>query len=376
MSKMKGRVFMKIPFVSFEKMHSEIKDEMQEKFNEVFDKNWFIHGMEDQRFEKEFAQYCNSKYCVGCGTGLDAIFLIMKAMGIGKGDEVIIPSNTFIATALGVSYAGATPVLVEPDIKTYTINPSLLEEKITDKTKAIIAVHLYGRVTDMDPIIEIANKYNLKVIEDAAQAHGALYKGRIVGSLGDAAAFSFYPGKNLGALGDGGAVVTNDESLVEKIRMLGNYGSKEKYHHEYLGNNSRLDEIQAGFLRVKLKHLEKWNKERNRIAECYLQGIKNDSIILPLPCDNDYHNVWHLFVVRCKERDMLEKYLDEKGIGTTKHYPVPIHKQKAYSNEKFYNDELKIAEELSNTVLSIPMYYGMEEDEINYVIEALNSFKI
>lgn len=366
---------MKVPFVSFDKMHSEIENEIFEKFQEVYRKNWFIQGKEDEEFEKEFAKFCGTRYCIGCGTGLDAIFLILKAMGIGQGDEVIVPSNTFIATALAVSYAGATPVLVEPKMDTCTIDPSKIEEKLTENTKAIIAVHLYGRTADMDEICTIAKKYGLKVIEDAAQAHGALYKGRKAGSLGDAAAFSFYPGKNLGALGDGGAVTTNDEILADKVRMLGNYGAKIKYHHEYQGNNSRLDEVQAAFLRIKLRRLEEWNRDRNRIAERYLNEITNPGIHKPLPCDSDHYNVWHLFVVRSESRDELEKYLNENGIGTTKHYPIPIHKQKAYSNEKFSQESLPIAEKLSESVLSIPMYYGMEDDEITYVINKINDFQ-
>lgn len=367
---------MKIPFVSFEKMHSEIQNEIKVKFDKIYSNNWFVLGEEDNAFEEEFARFCNTNYCVGCGTGLDAIFLTVKAMGIGPGDEVIVPSNTFIATALAVSYAGATPVLVEPDIKTYTLDPEKIEEKITERTKAIIAVHLYGRAADMDKIAKIARKYGLKLIEDAAQAHGALYKGKRIGSLGDAAAFSFYPGKNLGALGDGGAVTTNDKMLADKIRMLGNYGASIKYHHEYLGNNSRLDEVQAGFLRVKLPYLEKWNEDRNRIASRYLNGIVNRHIILPLKNSDEYYNVWHLFVIRSEYRDQLEMYLNEKGIGTNKHYPIPIHKQKAYSEEEFSREGFPIAETLSRTVLSLPMYYGMEEEEINYVINALNSFKV
>lgn len=367
---------MEIPFATVKNIHLEIQHEMQKKFEEVYNKHWFIHGEEDREFEKEFAAFCNVEYCIGCGTGLDAISLILKAMGIGAGDEVIIPSNTFIATALAVSYAGAIPVLVEPNIETYTINPLKIEEKITRKTKAIIAVHLYGRVADMDPILNIAQKYQLKVIEDAAQAHGATYKGKIVGSLGDAAAFSFYPGKNLGALGDGGAVTTNDFELASKIRMLGNYGSKEKYHHEFLGTNSRLDELQAGFLRIKLSHLKDWNDERSNIAKQYLSGITNDKIILPLPSNSEYYNVWHLFVVRTKYRDELERYLEKRGIGTTKHYPIPIHKQGAYEKTSLSKEYLPIAEEISRTVLSIPMYNGMRNEEIQYVIESINNFKI
>lgn len=366
---------MNVPFVSFEKMHSEIRKEIFNKFQEVYNKNWFIQGKEDTAFEKEFAEFCGTQYCVGCGTGLDAIFLILKGMGIGADDEVIVPSNTFIATALAVSYAGATPVLVEPRIDTCTIDPTKIEEKITDKTKAIIAVHLYGRAAEMDEITAIADKYGLKVIEDAAQAHGALYKERKVGSLGYAAAFSFYPGKNLGALGDGGAVTTNDEELADKIRMLGNYGAKIKYHHEYKGNNTRLDEVQAAFLRIKLKNLVRWNADRNKTADKYLKEINNPLIKKPLPCDGNHYNVWHLFVIQSDKRDELEAYLNGKGIGTTKHYPIPIHKQKAYSKEVCANQVFPIAEKLSSTVLSIPMYYGMSEEEVDYVIDTLNSFR-
>ena len=366
---------MNVPFVSFEKMHSEIRKEIFNKFQEVYNKNWFIQGKEDTAFEKDFAEFCGTQYCVGCGTGLDAIFLILKGMGIGADDEVIVPSNTFIATALAVSYAGATPVLVEPRIDTCTIDPTKIEEKITDKTKAIIAVHLYGRAAEMDEITAIADKYGLKVIEDAAQAHGALYKERKVGSLGYAAAFSFYPGKNLGALGDGGAVTTNDEELADKIRMLGNYGAKIKYHHEYKGNNTRLDEVQAAFLRIKLKNLVRWNADRNKTADKYLKEINNPLIKKPLPCDGNHYNVWHLFVIQSDKRDELEAYLNGKGIGTTKHYPIPIHKQKAYSKEVCANQVFPIAEKLSSTVLSIPMYYGMSEEEVDYVIDTLNSFR-
>lgn len=364
---------MKIPFVSFEAMHSEIKNELVDSFESVLDKNWFIKGQEVEKFEEEFAKYCDAKYCIGCGNGLDALYLILKAYGIGSGDEVIIPSNTFIATALAVSYTGAVPVLVEPILESYTINPELIEEKITDKTKAIIAVHLYGMIADMDEINAIANKHNLKVIEDSAQAHGALYKGKRAGGLGDAAGFSFYPGKNLGALGDGGAVVTNDKALADKVRALGNYGSEKKYHHVYQGTNSRLDEMQAGFLRVKLQQLDKWNNERNRIAQRYLEEIKNDKITLPKEFEGK-NSVWHLFVVRTNNRDDFEKYLNENGIGTTIHYPIPIHMQDSYIDLGVKEGELPIAEEIAKTVLSIPMFYGMTEEEVSYVIDLINQY--
>lgn len=363
-----------IPFVSFEKMHKEIEEEITAKFQEVYSKNWFIQGEECSRFEEEFATYCNRKYAVGCGNGLDALFLILKAYGIGKGDEVIVPSNTFIATALAVSYTGATPVFVEPDMDTYDINPEKIEEKITKNTKAIMAVHLYGQPAPMDAINEIAIKYNLKVIEDAAQAHGALYHGKKVGSLGDAAGFSFYPGKNLGALGDAGAIVTDDEELAKKIRALGNYGSDYKYHHIYQGNNSRLDEMQAAFLRIKLQYLDKWNENRIETAGKYMKGIQNKEIILPKISEDTKH-VFHVFAIRCEKRDELEKYLKEHNIGINKHYPTPIHLQKAYQSLGMQEGELPLAEQISKTELSLPLYYGMEESEIQYVIDKINEFK-
>lgn len=365
---------MDIPFVSFEKMHDEIKDELKESFNRVLDSNWFIGGKEDQKFEQNFADYQGRKYCIGCGNGLDAIMLSLKALGITAGDEVIVPSNTFIATVLAVSYTGATPVFVEPKIETYNMNPELIEEKITKKTKAIIVVHLYGQPAEMDAICAVAKKYNLYLIEDSAQAHGAEYKGTKIGNFGDAAAFSFYPGKNLGALGDAGAVITDNEELSEVVRTLGNYGSKEKYNHVCQGNNSRLDEVQAAFLSTKLKHLDKWNHERRRIAQRYLNEIKNPKLVLPYVIE-DVEPVWHIFAIRCNERESLEKYLRKMGISTNKHYPIPLHLQKAYEDLNIPKGTYPIAEEISATELSIPMYYGMSEEEIQYVIDQLNEFK-
>lgn len=355
-------------------MHSEIKEELLLDFKRVLDNNWFIGGEEDTKFEQAFSDYQNRKYCIGCGNGLDAIMLSLKALGISEGDEVIIPSNTFIATALAVSYTGATPIFVEPRIETFNINPELIVEKITPKTKAIIAVHLYGQPAEMDAICSIAQKYNLFLIEDCAQAHGAEYKGKKVGNFGDAAAFSFYPGKNLGALGDAGAVVTDDVKLAETIRALGNYGSIEKYNHIYQGNNSRLDEVQAALLTTKLKYLDKWNNERKRIAKRYLTEIINPKIILPKILD-EVESVWHIFAIRCYDRNRLEKYMDKKNIGTNMHYPIPLHLQKAYKNLRIPEGAYLIAEEISATELSIPMYYGMTEEEIQYVIDALNEFK-
>ena len=367
---------MNVPFASFKPMHEELKEQLDLAYHKVMDKSYFIQGTECTAFENEFALYCENKYCIGVATGLDALYLILKAYGICDGDEVIVPSNTFIATALAVSYVGAKPVFVEPEISTYNIDVNRIEQAITNRTKAIIAVHLQGRPADMDSIMEIANNYNLKVIEDAAQAHGVRYKGKRVGSLGHAAAFSFYPGKNLGAMGDGGAVVTGDEELANKVRAIGNYGSDYKYHHIYQGTNSRLDELQAAFLRVKLSELDKWNQERNKIAKRYFSEIRNNDIILPLQPNDEYEHIYHVFVIRHKNRDELEKYLNENGIGTVKHYPIPIHMQPCYENLNIREGSLPIAEEISKTVLSIPMYYGMKEEEVTYVIDKLNAFNL
>ena len=365
---------MKIPFVSFNSMEKELEGELRQAFERVVDSSWYIEGKEDEDFETSFAVFCGTRYCVGVGNGLDALMLSLKALGIGTGDEVIVPSNTYIATALAVTYVNATPVFVEPDIKTFNIDPTRIEEKITNKTKAIMPVHLYGQSCDMDPIMDIARRHQLHVVEDCAQAHGATYKGKKVGTLGDAAGFSFYPGKNLGALGDAGAVVTNDEELAKKVRALGNYGSDYKYHHIYKGNNSRLDELQAAFLQVKLPHLKRMNDDRRRIAAKYLEKIKNPQIELPIVPDYA-EPVWHIFGIRCKRRDELEKYLNEKGIGTNKHYPIPMHLQKCYADLGYKKGDFPIAEEISETELSIPMYYGMRDEEIEYVAEKVNGFK-
>ncbi|OUP66988.1 aminotransferase [Drancourtella sp. An177] len=364
---------MKIPFVSFLPMEHELDKDLRAAFERVYTRSWYIEGVEDEAFEKAFAEYCDSKYCVGVGNGLDALMLALKALGVGEGDEVIVPSNTYIATALAVTYVGATPVFVEPDIRTFNINPELIEAAITDKTKAVMPVHLYGQACDMDPIMEIAKKYNLYVVEDCAQAHGATYKGKVIGSFGDAAGFSFYPGKNLGALGDAGATVTKNKELADMIRALGNYGSDYKYHHIYQGNNSRLDEMQAAFLAAKLPHLDKINVERRRIAQKYLEGITNPEVVLP-HVPEDMVPVWHIFGIRCKRRAELEKYLNDKGIGTNKHYPIPMHLQDCYKDLGFKEGDFPIAEEISATELSIPMYYGMTDEQIQYVIDAINEF--
>ena len=364
---------MNVPFVSFRPMEKELSKDLHEAFEHVYNQSWYIRGSEDESFEKEFAEYCCTQYCVGVGNGLDALMLALKAFGVGKGDEVIIPSNTFIATALAVSYVGADPILVEPDIQTFTIDSSLIERAVTERTKAIIPVHLYGQACDMDPIMRIAKKHNLIVIEDCAQAHGALYNGKKVGSIGDAGCFSFYPGKNLGALGDAGAVVTNNAKIAEKIRALGNYGSIQKYNHVYKGYNSRLDEIQAAFLRVKLRHLDQMNDNRRHIALLFSQGIDNPRIKKPFVHPKCVP-VWHIYGIRCDDCEELQKYLNGKGIGTNRHYPIPIHLQECYQSLQKKKGSYPIAEEISKTEISIPMYYGMTNEEVNYIVSTINSF--
>ncbi len=364
---------MKVPFVSFIPMERKLDKELRNAFERVYTNSWYIEGTEDKTFEEAFAKFCNVDYCVGTGNGLDALMLSLKALGIQTGDEVIIPSNTYIATALAVTYVGATPVFVEPNIRTFNIEPTKIEEKITSNTRAVMPVHLYGQPCDMDSIMEIAQKYNLYVIEDCAQAHGATYKGKRIGSFGDVAGFSFYPGKNLGAMGDAGAIVTNKKELADRVRALGNYGSDYKYHHIYKGNNSRLDEMQAAFLSAKLPHLERMNEERRRMAKRYLDEIKNPEIILPYVPDY-VEPVWHIFGIRCKKRNELEIYLNECGIGTNKHYPIPIHLQECYKDMRFNKGDFPIAEEISETELSLPMYYGLTDEQIGYVVDIINNF--
>ena len=364
---------MKVPFVSFLPLERELDTELRASFDRVYARSWYIEGQEDEAFEQAFAAYCGVRHCVGVGNGLDALMLILKALGIGPGDEVLVPSNTYIATALAVTYVGALPVFVEPDIRTFDLDPARIEAKITERTRAIMPVHLYGQACDMDPIMAAAKKHGLYVVEDCAQAHGATYKGQKVGSFGDAAGFSFYPGKNLGALGDAGAVVTDSEEIAKAVRALGNYGSDYKYHHILKGHNSRLDELQAAFLSAKLPHLDRMNEERRRIAARYSAEIRNPKITLPLVLP-DCVPVWHVYGVRCRERDALEKHLNERGIGTNKHYPIPMHRQECYRDLGLNQGALPIAEEISATELSIPMYYGMTDAEIQYVIDALNDF--
>ena len=364
---------MRVPFVTFLPIERELGDELHSAFERVLARSWYIMGEENKAFEKAFSAYCGAGYCVGVGNGLDALILSLRALGIGEGDEVIVPSNTYIATALAVTYVGAKPVFAEPDIRTYNIDPDQIEKKITEKTRAIMPVHLYGQPCDMDTIMKIAAENSLYVIEDCAQAHGAEYKGQKVGSFGNLAGFSFYPGKNLGALGDAGAVLTNRAELADKVRAIGNYGSDYKYHHIYKGYNSRLDEMQAAFLSEKLPFLERMNEDRRRTAEKYTEGIRNEAVIKPYVMEGVLP-VWHIYGIRCKERDALERHLNSKGIGTNRHYPIPMHLQECYKDLNIPEGELPIAEEISKTELSIPMYYGMTDDEIQYVIDAINEF--
>jgi dTDP-4-amino-4,6-dideoxygalactose transaminase len=341
-----------IPFLDLKQTYQELRTELDIAVQRVMSSGWYILGEELRAFESEFAEYCDVKYSIGVGNGLDALHLILRAMDIGAGDEVIVPSNTFIATWLAVSYAGATPIPAEPDESTFNIDPAKVEQAITEKTKAIMPVHLYGQPADMEPILEIAAKYQLKVIEDAAQAHGARYKGRRVGGLGDAAGFSFYPGKNLGAFGDGGAVTSNNPIITAKVRELRNYGSQIKYSHDVKGVNSRLDEMQAALLRVRLRHLDEWNARRLDLVEHYRHYLAGENVLLPkIPVG--FESVFHLFVIRSMNRDILKNGLREAGIETLIHYPTPPHKQGAYSSMQGH--DLPIAERMSREVLSLPM---------------------
>lgn len=362
-----------IPFIDLKREYAEIGEEIDKAIQRVLDKQWFLLGEELEKFEQEFSNYIVVKHAIGVQSGSDALFLAIKALGIGSGNEVITVSHTFISTVDAIVRNGAKPVFVDIDPETYTMDVSQIEDKITKKTKAIIPVHLYGHPVDMDPIMEIAKKYKLFVIEDACQAHGAEYKGKKVGSIGDLGCFSFYPSKNLGAYGDGGMIVTNDEELSKKLSMLRNYGQSKKYYHDFIGVNSRLDEIQAAILRVKLKHLDEWNEKRKSIAKLYNELLKDSNVILPIEKNYAKH-VYHLYVIRSKNRDKLQQYLLEKGIQTQIHYPVPVHRQKAYLNLG-YNVNLPVTEKISNEILSLPMYPWMKEEEVVNIAEVIKAFK-
>lgn len=359
-------------FLDLHKINERYREEIDNRIKQVLDSGWYLLGNQDKTFEEHFASYCGAKHCIGCANGLDALTLIIRAYGFGNGDEIIVPANTYIASILAISENGCTPVLVEPDINTYNINPDLIEEKITEKTKAIMVVHLYGQAVQMKKIWELSMKYGLKVIEDSAQAHGALYNDVRTGSLGHASGFSFYPGKNLGCMGDGGCVTTNDDDLAARIRAIANYGSHKKYCNLYKGVNSRLDEIQAGILDVKLKYLDKDNAKRREISKYYRENIKNPKIILPKTYDEKAH-VWHVFTVRTEKRDEFQEYLKQNDIQTLIHYPTPPHKQEAY--KEWNNLSYPITEEIHKTIISIPISPVMTIDEIKKVVEVINDWK-
>lgn len=359
-------------FLDLHKINERFRPEIDDKIKQVLDSGWYLLGNQDKTFEEHFAKYCGAKHCIGCANGLDALTLIIRAYGFSEGDEIIVPANTYIASILAISENGCTPVLVEPDINTYNINPDLIEEKITDKTKAIMVVHLYGQAVQMNKIWALAKKYNLKIIEDSAQAHGAFYQEKITGNLGDASGFSFYPGKNLGCIGDGGCVTTNDDELASKIRAIANYGSHKKYCNLYKGINSRLDEIQAAVLDVKLQHLDNDNQRRREIAKYYRENIKNPKIILPKTYDENAH-VWHVFVLRTEKRDEFQEYLKQNDIQTLIHYPTPPHKQKAY--KEWNNLSFPITEEIHKTIISIPISPVMTNEEVEKVVAVINGWQ-
>lgn len=346
--------------------------EFEDKALGVLRSGWYVLGNEVKGFEEEFAQYVGAKHCVGLASGLDALWIAFRILGIGKGDEVIVQANTYIASVMGITMNGATPVFVEPD-EYYNIDTSKMEEKITDKTKAILVVHLYGQSCKMDDVVELTKKYNLKLVEDCAQSHGAEFNGQMTGTFGDIGCFSFYPSKNLGAFGEAGAIVTNDEKLAEAFRIYRNYGSKVRYYNEVIGTNSRLDELQAGLLRVRLSHMQELTEEKIAIANRYDRELNNQKIKLPMVREGAT-SIYHQYVINCKERDALIEYLNKKEIGTIIHYPIPPHLSEAYAYLGLKKGDFPITENYASTVLSIPMYNGMTEEEQTFVINAINTF--
>lgn len=365
---------MKIPFLSFESTNQQIKAETLVSFEQFFDSAWYVLGEQVKDFEKQYAEFNNTKHCVGVSNGLDALHIALITLGVHKGDEVIVPSNTYIATVLAVSYVGATPVFVEPEIKSYNIDTQKIERCITSKTKVIMPVHLYGQACEMEPIMNIAKKHQLFVIEDNAQAHGAAYNGKLTGSWGNINGTSFYPGKNLGALGEAGAITTNNPKLAEQAIMLRNYGSQRKYYNDVIGFNMRLDECQAGFLSVKLKYLNSWTRQRQEIAGWYDETLKSiNGLVLPSIVEKATH-VYHIYLIRTQRRDELQKHLSEHGIGTVIHYPVPPYLQKAYQHLGFKKGDFPIAEEIADTSLSLPIWPGMSQTQVSYIGQAIKSF--
>jgi dTDP-4-amino-4,6-dideoxygalactose transaminase len=363
-----------IPFADLKANYTSIKSEIDEAVHRTLESGWFILGREVQAFESEFATYCGTKHCIGVGNGLEALHLILRGHGIGAGDEVILPANTYIATALAVSYAGATPVLVDANEQTYNIDVTKIERAITPRTRAIMPVHLYGQPADMHPICALAQTYNLKVVEDNAQAHGATYKRKRTGGLGDAAGVSFYPSKNLGAYGDGGAVLTNDDELAERIRKIRNYGQRTRYYNDYKGFNSRLDEIQAAILRVKLKHLDSWTERRRAKASKYMEYLSSvPSLVLPKTLDETWP-VYHLFVIRHRQRDALQAHLEKNGVGTLIHYPLPLYLQKAYADLNIGRGTFPVTERLATEVLSLPLYPEMSDEVVRRVASYVKEY--
>ena len=361
---------MTIPFLDLKAAYLELQSEIDAAIKRVLDSGWYILGGEVEAFEHEYASYCDAKYCISVANGLDALHLGLLALGVGAGDEVIVPSNTYIATWLAVSQCGATPIPVEPYSPTYNLNPALIEAAITPRTKVILPVHLYGQPCDMDPILDIARKYGLKILEDGAQAHGAKYKGKRLGAHGDIVAWSFYPGKNLGAFGDGGAITTDDAELADRIRVLRNYGSRVKYVNDVRGFNSRLDPIHAATMRVKLKVLDAWNARRTLIAGRYKNELNNQGLTLPFVPDWA-EPAWHLFVIQHSHRDTLQKRLSDAGVGTLIHYPIPPHLQQAYAEDCYIKGQFPLAEEIANQCLSLPIGPQLKNEDVSKVIEAV-----
>lgn len=364
---------MKVQSNRMDKGFYKYQEEFEKKALEVLRSGWYILGKEVQSFEEEFADFCGTDYCAGLASGLDALWIAFRVLGIGAGDEVIVQSNTYIASVMGITINGATPIFVEPD-EFFNIDASKIEEKITEKTKAVLVVHLYGQASNMAPVQELCKKYNLKLVEDCAQSHGAKFNGQMTGTFGDIGCFSFYPSKNMGAFGDAGAIITNNRKIWEDVKIFRNYGSEKRYYNKVVGTNSRLDELQAGLLRVRMSHMKEITEEKRNIAKRYAQGIQNPLLQLPQIRDGA-DSVWHQYVLRCKERDRLEKYLNEKEIGTIIHYPIPPHLAEAYAYLGYREGNFPIAEQYAEEVLSLPIYNGITEEEQNYVIEALNQFR-
>lgn len=364
---------MKVPFNVLDRQFFLHQQEYEAKALEVLRSGWYILGSEVKSFEEEFAAYLGAKYCIGLASGLDALMIAFRALGIGSGDEVIVAANSYIACVMGITMNGATPIFVEPD-KYYNIDPEAVENAVTKKTKAVLAVHLYGQSADMNSLKDICSRHGLYLVEDCAQSHGSKHGEKMSGTIGDIGCFSFYPSKNLGCFGDGGAIVTQNPDIEKEIRVLRNYGSEKRYHNKTVGYNSRLDEIQAGLLRVKLRYIDELNKEREEIAKRYLTEIKNEEILLPESMKNSTH-IYHLFVIRLKNREKFMKYMEENDIGTMIHYPIPPHLSEAYGYLGYKKGDFPLAEAYSNEVVSIPIYNGMKKEEIDYVIEVINNYK-